>query len=287
MLYIDLFFQGIIQGAIYALIALGLTLVYGLLRILHVAHASLFTLGGYVGVVVTNATGSFVFAMFLSIFVVGFVGMSSYKIIYKPLIDKPPLIALIASIGIFIASEELFRIIFGAYGLSYNNPPLKNQVDLFSDIMITEARLLLIFLSGTLLLIISWLSNNTKLGVSARATVIDPEMASSCGVDVEKIRYMIFFVGSAFAAIAGVMVSLLNNLVEPTMGSVPSYKALAIIVLGGLGNVKGALLASLALGVIESFGTIYLGNILDRDSIAFAFLILVLMIKPNGLLSKG
>ena len=153
--------------------------------------------------------------------------------------------------------------------------------------MITEARLLLIFLSGTLLLIISWLSNNTKLGVSARATVIDPEMASSCGVDVEKIRYMIFFVGSAFAAIAGVMVSLLNNLVEPTMGSVPSYKALAIIVLGGLGNVKGALLASLALGIIESFGTIYLGNILDRDSIAFAFLILVLMIKPNGLLSKG
>ena len=86
MLYIDLFFQGIIQGAIYALIALGLTLVYGLLRILHVAHASLFTLGGYVGVVVTNATGSFIFSMFLSIFVVGFVGMSSYKIIYKPLL---------------------------------------------------------------------------------------------------------------------------------------------------------------------------------------------------------
>ena len=167
------------------------------------------------------------------------------------------------------------------------NGYLNNDYEVFSDIMITEARLLLIFLWGTLLFIISCLSNNTKLGVSARATVIDPEMASSCGVDVEKIRYMIFFVGSAFAAIAGVMVSLLNNLVEPTMGSVPSYKALAIIVLGGLGNVKGALLASLALGIIESFGTIYLCNILDRDSIAFAFLILVLMIKPNGLLSKG
>ncbi len=287
MLYVDLFIQGIIQGAIYALISLGLTLVYGLLRILHVAHAALFTLGGYVGVVVTNTTGSFVFAMFLSIFIVGFIGMSSYRVIYKPLIDKPPLIALIASIGIFIASEELFRILFGAYGLSYENPPLKRQIEIFSDIMLTEARLLLVFLSATLLIIISWISSNTKLGVAARATVIDPEMASSCGVNVEKIRYIIFFVGSAFAAIAGVMVSLLNNLVEPTMGSVPSYKALAIIVLGGLGNVKGALFASLALGIIESYGTIYLGNLLDRDSIAFAFLILILMIRPQGLLSKG
>ena len=89
------------------------------------------------------------------------------------------------------------------------------------------------------------------------------------------------------AAAAGSMVALLNNLVEPTMGSVPSYKALAIIVLGGLGNVKGTLIASLAIGIAEAFGTIYLGNVLDRDSIAFAFLIIVLMLKPHGLFTKG
>ena len=95
------------------------------------------------------------------------------------------------------------------------------------------------------------------------------------------------FAGSAFAGAAGVMVSLLNNLVEPTMGAVPSYKALAIIVLGGLGSVRGALVASLALGIIESFGTIYVGHLLDRDSIAFAFLIMVLMVRPQGLLARG
>ena len=112
MLFFDLCIQGVIQGAIYALIALGLTLVYGLLRILHVAHAALFTLGGYIGVIVTNGSGSFLLALLTSMLIVGVVGMSSYNIIYRPLLNRTPLIALIASIGIFIASEELFRILF-------------------------------------------------------------------------------------------------------------------------------------------------------------------------------
>jgi branched-chain amino acid transport system permease protein len=112
-------------------------------------------------------------------------------------------------------------------------------------------------------------------------------MARSFGIDIERVRWLNFFIGSALAAAAGVMVALLNNLVEPTMGAVPSYKALAIIVLGGLGSVRGTLAASLALGVIESFGTIYLGHLLDRDAIAFAFLILVLMVRPQGLLARG
>ena len=100
------------------------------------------------------------------------------------------------------------------------------------------------------------------------------------------MRYINFFVASALAAAAGVMVALLLNQVIPTMGGVPAYKALAIIVLGGLGNVKGTLIAALALGVIESFGTIYLDRVLDRDAIAFAFLIAVLMIRPQGLFAR-
>ena len=120
-----------------------------------------------------------------------------------------------------------------------------------------------------------------------RATVTDPAIAESFGVNIKNIRYLNFFIGSALAAIAGVLVALLNNLVEPTMGSVPSYKALAIIVLGGLGSIRGALIASLALGVIESYGTVYAGKLLDRDAIAFAFLILVLMIRPQGLLTRS
>ena len=287
MLAIDILIQGFIQGSIYALIALGLTLVYGLLRILHVAHASLFTLGGYLGVLITNATGSLFLALILAMITVGFVGMLSYRILYRPLLSQPPLIALIASIGIFIASEEIFRIIFGPFSISYVSAPLQNQIEILPGISMSEARIMVVVLAFVLLLGVNWLSRRTRLGIATRATVVDPDMAMSSGVNVDVIRYSIFFIGSAFAAAAGVMVSLLNNLVEPTMGAVPSYKALAIIVLGGLGSVRGALIASLLLGIIETFGTIYLDDLLDRDSIAFAFLILVLMIRPKGIFSKG
>ncbi|MHA1530207.1 MAG: ABC transporter permease subunit, partial [Alphaproteobacteria bacterium] len=116
MLFLDLTVQGLVQGAIYALIALGLTLVYGLLRILHVAHAALFTLGGYLGVIVTNQTGSFALALVVAMVVVGVIGIGVYRFAYKPLLDQPPLVALIASIGLFIASEEVYRLVFGAYG---------------------------------------------------------------------------------------------------------------------------------------------------------------------------
>ncbi len=286
MLFLDLIIQGIVQGAIYALVALGLTLVYGLLRILHVAHAALFTLGGYIGVVVTNQTGSFSLAIITAMLAVGFVGMAMYRVAYKPLLDKPPLVALIASIGMFIVGEELFRLIFGAYGLSFINPPLQTQIEILPEIFLSHARLLVVFIAVFSIGFLGWLSTSTRTGVAWRATVTDPDIACVMGVNLENVRYLNFFIGSALAAVAGVMVALLGNLVEPTMGAVPAYKALAIIVLGGLGSVRGTLVAALALGVIESFGTIYLGHILDRDAIAFAFLIAVLMIRPSGILAK-
>ncbi|MFT5038506.1 MAG: branched-chain amino acid transport system permease protein [Candidatus Azotimanducaceae bacterium] len=284
MLYFELLIQGIVQGSIYALIALGLTLVYGLLRILHVAHAALFTLGAYLGVIVTNATGSFVFAIVVSMIVTGFVGMAMYKLAYEPLLDKPPFVALIASIAMFIASEEIFRIIFGPYGLSYSNPPLQGYFELFNGFYLKYGELLVIGLSVVMLSLLGWLSIHTRLGISWRATVTDPSMARVFGINIQNVRYLNFFIGASLAAAAGVLVALLNNLVEPTMGSVASYKALAIIVLGGLGSIRGTLVAAMAVGIIESFGTIYLGNFLGRDALAFAFLILVLMIRPQGLL---
>ena len=284
MLFIELFFQGIVQGSIYALIALGLTLVYGLLRILHVAHAALFTLGGYLGVIVTNATGSFALATAVAMIVVGFVGIAVYKLAYEPLLSRPPFIALIASIGMFIASEEIFRIIFGPYGLSYTNPPMQGYFELSGGFFLKYGEALVIALSVVMLVVLGWFSANTRLGVSWRATVTDPDMARAFGINTQNVRYMNFFIGSALAAAAGVLVAMLNNLVEPSMGSVASYKALAIIVLGGLGSIRGTLIAAMAIGIIESFGTIYIGHLLDRDALAFAFLIVVLMIRPQGLL---
>lgn len=285
MLFVELIVQGLIQGAIYALIAVGLTLVYGLLRILHVAHAGLFVLGGYLGLLITNATGSLALAILVSAIIVGFVGMAIYRLCYHPLLTYPPYVALIASIGLFIAMEEIFRLVFGPYGLSFTDPPLQAQVS-FMGISLKQAELFVVLFSAIAIAVLYLLSTRTKLGLGWRATVSDPEIAASFGVNVIKVRYINFFVGSALAAVAGVMVALLNNLVEPTMGSVPSYKALAIIVLGGLGDVRGTLVAALVLGVIEAYGTIYFSAFMDRDAIAFAFLIIVLMLRPQGLFKR-
>ena len=286
MLFLELLLQGLVQGGIYILIALGLTLVYGLLRILHVAHAALFTLGGYLGVIVTNATGSLLLGFAVSLPVAGVVGVLVYEFVYRPILHKPPYVALIASIGVFIAAEELFRIVFGPYGISYAEPHLDGSVPLGAGIAIKTAEL--VTLGGAIVaIVILWLlATRTRTGIAWRATVTDPTMAESFGISVRRVRYLNFFVGSALAAAGGIMVGLLNNLVEPGMGAVPSYKALAIIVLGGLGSIPGALVASIALGVIESFGTIYLSGVLDRDAIAFAFLIAVLMLRPQGLFAR-
>ncbi len=285
MLYLELLIQGLIYGSMYAITAVGLTLVYGLLRILHIAHAGLFTLGGYLGLLLTNATGSLILAIPLASAAVGVVGMLMYRFCYQPILNRPPYVPLIASIGIFIAMEEIFRLIFGPYGLTYINPPLQTQIHLFG-IPLRTAEVSMVVVSSVLLGVLAYLSQHTRTGVAWRATVDDPEIATSYGIDTIKVRYLNFFIGSALAAVGGIFVSILSNLVEPTMGGVAAYKGLAIIVLGGLGNVAGTLVASLVLGVIEAFGTIYLGNLLDRDAIAFAFLIFVLMLRPQGMFSR-
>lgn len=286
MLFLELVAQGLVQGSIYALVALGLTLVYGLLRILHVAHAALFTLGGYAGVLVTNATGSLPLAFLVAMLSSGMMGIAMYRLCYEPILKQPPFVALIASIGLYIAAEELFRIIFGASGLSYQTPPLQGQVTLFGGLQFKQAELMVMAGTVAIIAILGYLQTKTRIGVACQATVSDPQMAESFGIKLRQVRDINFFVGSALAGFAGVWVALLNNLVEPTMGSVPSYKGLAIIVLGGMGSVRGTLLAALVLGIVESFGTIYLGKFLDRNAIAFAFLILVLMFRPQGLFSK-
>lgn len=286
MLFVELIAQGIIQGSIYALVALGLTLVYGLLRILHIAHAALFTLGGYIGVLVANGTGSLTLACIFAMIGTGIVGVIIYRLCYEPILSQPPYVALIASIGLYIAFEEAFRIIFGAAGLTYNSPPLQEYVSVFGILHFSLAELMVVISSLAIIAILGYLQSHTRIGIACQATVSDPQMAQSFGIRLRTVRDLNFFVGSALAGFAGVWVALLNNLVEPTMGSVPSYKALAIIVLGGMGSVRGTLLASLVLGITESFGTVYLDDLLDRNAIAFALLILVLMVRPQGLFAR-
>ncbi len=285
MYFVELFVIGLIDGSMYAMMAVGLTLVYGLLRILHVAHAGIFTLGAYISVLVTNATGSLLLALLVSVLASGLAGMAIYRLVYEPILDRPPFVALIASIGLFICMEEVFRLVFGPYGESFNDPPLQMTYNL-GGITVNAVQIAIVCASAVLIGGFSLLIGHTRIGIAWRATVSSPEMAISFGVDAIKVRYLNFFIGSALAAVAGSLIAVLNNFVEPTMGSVTSYKALAIIVLGGLGSIRGTLIASMGLGVIEAYGTIYVGRILDRDAIAFLFLIVVLMVRPEGLLGR-
>lgn len=283
MYYLELASVGIVWGCTYAMMALGLTLVYGLLRILHIAHAAVFTLGAYVGLTVANFAGSLLLAIPAAMIAAGIVGPLIYRLVYEPVLKEPPYVALIASIGVLIALEDGFRIVFGPYGLSFANNPWFTAVYGFGGISLNLVQIWMVVAAIVLISAFALFSSKTRAGVAWRATVSDPPMASSFGVEVIRVRYTSFFIASCLAAVAGLLVGLLNNLVEPGMGNIVSYKGLAIIVLGGLGNVIGTLVASLVLGLVESFGTVYLSNVLDRDAIAFLFLVVVLMIRPQGL----
>lgn len=285
MIYADLVLQGLIAGSTYALIAVGLTLIYGLLRILHIAHAGLYALGAYLTVLLTNASGSLWLALAASSLAVGLLGMVIYRWVYQPMQGQPPFVALVASIGLFILMEEGLRLVFGPYGASFAIMPLTERLD-FGGFGLRSAELVVLICAGVLLTCLGLFTRYTRVGIGWRATVADPTVAASFGVSAVRARYICFFIASAMAAYAGGMVAVLNNLVEPTMGAVPSYKMLAIIVLGGLGNVRGTLIASLVLGVVESIGTIKFGAWLDRDSIAFIVLIIVLVVRPQGLIGS-
>lgn len=196
-LFLDLTFQGILNGSIYALISIGLVMVYGLLRVLHIAHAGLFTLGAYIGLEITNATGSLALGMTISVVVTGITGIAIYRLCYEPILDKPPYVILIVSIGLFIAMEEIFRIVFGPYGLSYTSPPLQTRLD-FLGLSIKTAEIFVIAAVLVLFGALDVLTRTTRVGIAARATVTDQQMAASFGADVRMIREIIFFIGSGF-----------------------------------------------------------------------------------------
>lgn len=286
MYYVELLLVGLVWGCTYAMMALGLTLVYGLLRILHVAQATVFTLGAYAGLLTANQTGSLGLAFVAAALAAGVLGPVIYRLVYQPILDRPPFVALVASIGVLIAMEDGFRLAFGPYGLSFERNPWFTTAYSFGGMALNLAQIWIVAAAVVLLSGFAWFATRTRAGVAWRATVTDPAMAQSFGVNVVGVRYTSFLIASLLAGVAGMLVGLLNNLVEPGMGGVISYKGLAIIVLGGLGNVAGTLVASLLLGVIESFGTVLLDKLLDRDAIAFLFLIVVLMVRPQGLLGR-
>jgi branched-chain amino acid transport system permease protein len=285
--FVELIVKGLVYGGMYAMMAMGLTLVYGLLRILHIAHAGVFTLGAYIGVVVANATGSLALAVVLAVLASGAAGVLIYRWAYQPLLGHPAFVPMIVSIGLFIMMQDGYRLVFGPYGLAFAHNPYYVTTLGVAGITLNAVEIAMVAVAAAVLGGFTWYATRARAGIGWRAIVTDPQMAESFGIDPLAVRYRVFFFGSALAGVAGVLIGLLNNYVEPTMGSVVSYKTLAIIVLGGLGNVRGTLIASLVLGVVEAFGTIYLSHVLDRDAIGFLFLILALMVRPEGLVRRA
>src|ERR1700730_559460 len=267
----------------YALMAVGLTLVYGLLRILHIAHAAVYAFGAYVAVIVANATGAIALGVIAAMGAAAVLGIGIYRFLYAPLLAYPPYVPMIASIGLFVFMEDGFRLAFGQQGLAFARNPYPPQLHEFLGLTVNTVQIAIVVAATVCLILLGLFTTRTRIGIGWRATVSDPRIAESFGVDAIKVRYLNCAIGSALASLGGALIGLLNNFVEPTMGFVVSYKALAIIVLGGLGNLQGTLIASLALGLTESYGTIFVGHVLDRDAIAFLVLIAVLLVRPQGI----
>lgn len=279
--------NGLAVGSIYALITLGLALVYGILRILHVAHAAVYTVGAYIGLWIYGQTGTLWLAVPGSMLACAVLGVLIERFVYFPLLKFPPYVPLISSIALFMGLEELCRLVAGADLRTF--PP---QLHLpfpsltVGGVTISPALLAVYTVTAVVLIVLWFVTTKTEFGLAMRAASQDMEVASSLGVNSHWVVSATFVIGSAIAAVAGILVGIYYNQVYPTMGAVPAYKCLALIVVGGMGSVPGAVLASLLLGLGETLLIGFANIPMPRDALAFIAMIVVLLWRPEGLLGK-
>lgn len=277
--------NGLTVGALYALMALGLTLVYGVLRVLHIAHAAVFTLGAYAGLGAFAATRSVLGAVLAAMLAATGAGLATARWVYYPLLAKPPVATLIASIGLFIALEEVYRLVAGPQPYAFDAPVTLPALTV-GGLTVTGPQTLVALVTATLLAGLWFLLARTDVGLALRATSQDREMAAALGVPVPQVVLVAFALGSALAGAAGTLVGMYYNAVAPTMGGIVAYKGLAIIVLGGLGSVPGTVLGGLLVGVVETLLIAFAGFALPRDAWAFLAMIAVFLARPQGLLGR-
>ncbi len=278
--------NGLAMGSIYSLIALGLTMIYGVLGILHIAHAGIYALGAYLGLLCFRFVPNFWVAMAMAMILCAAAGWVVQRYLYQPLLKLPRIVPLIASIGLFIALEEIYRLIAGPYVIPFPADPGFKGIQI-GNIQITNQQFLVFIVTFILLSFLWFIMNRTRTGLAMKATFQDMEIASVMGVNVPRTVALNFLIGSSLAGAAGVLVGVFYNSVYPTMGSIPAYKALAIIVLGGLGSIPGTVLGAFFIGLSE---TLLIGVVqvpFPRDALAFIIMILVLMFRPYGILGKG
>jgi branched-chain amino acid transport system permease protein len=274
--------NGLMLGASYSLVAIGYTLIFGVLNLLYFAHGEIFMVGAFVGLyLVIYAGANIYFALLGAMIACGAMGALAYFVAVRPVAKDRPLAPLISTIGLTIILQNLAIYIFGGQQLAFPEA-IEQKLFHFGPITISSVQL---FILGVALasMIALWLFiERTKLGRAMRATAENHETAALLGVNVNRVVLITFIVGSGMAGIAGVLVGLKDSSISPFMGLGVAVKGLIVMLLGGLGNVPGAMVAGLLLGMIEILSAAYIGST-ERDFFSFLILILILLYRPTGL----
>ncbi|MEI4769141.1 branched-chain amino acid ABC transporter permease [Psychrobacillus sp. FJAT-51614] len=280
--------NGITLGSIYAIVALGFTLVFGVLGIINMAHGEIFMVGAFVGVMVTSVLGLPLWVAFIAaIGVTAILGYLLERVALRPLRGKQGvshLAPLISTIGISIFLENLSHHIFGAGNKPFRNSFAEIQFQLGS-ITIYLVQIVIFIISIALMVALSYWLSKTKAGKALRATAENIETASILGVNTKRTITTTVIIASAMGGIAGILVGMAFNSVNPQMGLSMGLKGLAIIILGGMGNVKGAMAGGLILGIAETIMVAY-GDSGYRDAVAFIIIIFILLLRPQGIFGK-
>ncbi|MCF8110904.1 MAG: branched-chain amino acid ABC transporter permease [Desulfobacteraceae bacterium] len=283
-LFLQQVFNGIMFGSTYAIVALGLTLVMGILNIPNFAHGHLYMLGGYLLFFFAITLGLGYWAgLVMAVIAMAVVGMIMERIVYRPLNEQPHINAFIAAVGSLLFLESFAMVVWGAQGLRVENP-YPQMID-FMGVTMSVQRLLVIIGAIVLILGLHFFMKKTIAGATIEAVAQNREGAMLTGINVNRVSSMTFAISAATAAVAASLISPIFML-SPAMGAILGMKAFIIVILGGMGSIPGAIVGGYLLGLIEALGGGYISADY-KDVFAFGALILILAIKPTGLFGKG
>ncbi len=283
--------NGLTLGVIYALIAVGYTMVYGVIELINFAHGEIYMLGAFFCVTFITAIGlPFYVSMLLAMVCAAVLGMSIDRIAYKPLRNSPRLAVLITAIGMSIFLQNLAMVIWGSRPIPFPQDAVpaylaKTALEL-GDVHLSWLQLFIFIVTFSMMIMLYVIINHTRMGTAMRALAQNRTASQLMGVNVDRVIAFTFVLGSSMGAIAGILVAVYYNTLSPTMGYVAGVKAFSAAVLGGIGSVPGAMLGGLVLGIAEALGAGYISS-LYRDGVAYAVLILVIIFRPSGLLGKA
>jgi branched-chain amino acid transport system permease protein len=274
--------NGLMLGASYALVAIGYTLIFGVLGLLYFAHGEIFMVGAFVGLYLVLYAGANIWLALLGATIAcAALGVMAVYVAVRPVPKDRPLAPLISTIGLTIILQNLAVYIFGGQQVAFPET-IKQTLYTIGPITISSLQLFILGVAVALMVALWLFIERTKMGRAIRATAENHETAALLGVDVNKVIIVTFIIGSGIAGIAGVLDGIKNSGVSPFMGLSAGVKGLIVMLLGGLGNVFGAMVAGLMLGMIEILSAAYIGTT-ERDLFSFLILILILIYKPTGL----